>query len=349
MTGALTVHQVGPAVTVQDMGRPGHLSSGLSCGGAADRLALLEGAALLDQDLSLACLEMAGMGGTFTFSRPVRVALTGGAMSAERDGAALRWHASHAIAPGQVLRIGASVSGHYGYLHVGGGLAPPAILGSRAVHITAGLGHPCATGDEIALGPDTGGGVDQVLAVEDRFSGGQIDVLRVAQSALFDAEVQARFESTVFTRDPRGNRQGVRLSHAGAGFLGAGQLSVLSEVIQPGDIQMTGEGTPYVLLADCQSTGGYPRIGTVAPYDLPRVVQAPPGAQMQLRFVDGAAARARYEDAASQMRRLSRACKPLLRDPARMTDLLQYRLVDGAVNAVAPAGPGALPMEGEDG
>ena len=275
MTGALTVHQVGPAVTVQDMGRPGHLSSGLSCGGAADRLALLEGAALLEQDPSLACLEMAGMGGTFTFSRPVRVALTGGAMSAERDGAALRWHASHAIAPGQVLRIGASVSGHYGYLHVGGGLAPRYSGQSRGTY-HGGAGRPCATGDEIALGPDTGGGVDQVLVVEDRFSGGQIDVLRVAQSALFDAEVQARFERTVFTRDPRGNRQGVRLSHTGAGFLGAGQLSVLSEVIQPGDIQMTGEGTPYVLLADCQSTGGYPRIGTVAPYDLPRVVQAPP-------------------------------------------------------------------------
>ena len=54
MTGALTVHPVGPAVTVQDMGRPGHLPSGLSFGGAAARLALLEGAAPLPHDPSLA-------------------------------------------------------------------------------------------------------------------------------------------------------------------------------------------------------------------------------------------------------------------------------------------------------
>ena len=62
---ALLIHSVGPGVTVQDLGRPGYLALGLSRGGAADRLALYEGAALLDQPTAPSAQEMAGMGGVF--------------------------------------------------------------------------------------------------------------------------------------------------------------------------------------------------------------------------------------------------------------------------------------------
>ena len=65
MSAALMVHRTGPGVTVQDQGRPGYLALGLSRGGAADRLALSEGAALLGQSDTCAVLEMAGIGGEF--------------------------------------------------------------------------------------------------------------------------------------------------------------------------------------------------------------------------------------------------------------------------------------------
>lgn len=333
--GSLHILSCGPGVTVQDAGRPGWLARGVSCGGAADTLALAEGAALLGQSPDFACLEMAGLGLSLRSETDVRIALTGAPMAATLDGTPLRWNTSFTLPAGAELRIGAAQRGVYGYLHVGGGIATEPVLGSRAAHLTAGLGAPLQAGDVLPLGRDPGGPVDRVLHPADRFGGGALDVLALPQTDLFDMETRERLEATPFTRDTRGNRQGVRLAHDGVGFTGVGQLSLLSEIIQPGDIQMTGDGTPYILLADCQTTGGYPRIGTVAPYDLPRVAQAAPGTPLRLRFATADAARSRIESAEALTARLSRAVQPLRRDPAQMADLLSYRLIDGAVDALS--------------
>ena len=82
MSRTLIVHQAGPTLSVQDLGRPGYMAFGLSQGGAADRLALAEGAALLGQDPEFAALEMAGIGGNFEASQDIRIALTGAPMTA---------------------------------------------------------------------------------------------------------------------------------------------------------------------------------------------------------------------------------------------------------------------------
>lgn len=334
VSARLRVISCGPGVTVQDGGRPGLLSQGVSCGGAADRLALAEGAALLGQSDDLACLEMAaGMGLVLRSDAACRIALTGAPMAATLDGTPLRWNGSFLLPAQAELRIGAVQKGVYGYLHVGGGLATQPLLGGRATHLTAGLGRAVGPGDVLPVGPDPGGPVELGLEVADRMTGGEIDILRLPQTDLFDAATRMRLERTTFTRDARGNRQGVRLAHDGAPFTGVGQLSLLSEIIQPGDIQMTGDGTPYILLADCQTTGGYPRIGTVAPHDLPRVAQAAPGTPLRLRFVAPQDARARIESPDALRQRLLGDIGPLRRDPAKMADLLRYRLIDGVVNA----------------
>ena len=86
MRAMLTIKKAGPGLTLQDRGRPGNLIHGLSRGGAADALALAEGALLLGQAPDRAALEMAGMGGEFEVSAPVRIALTGAPMRADIDG-----------------------------------------------------------------------------------------------------------------------------------------------------------------------------------------------------------------------------------------------------------------------
>ena len=128
----------------------------------------------------------------------------------------------------------------------------------------------------------------------------------------------------------------------GQGFSNPDQLSIVSEVIVPGDIQITGDGTPFVLLAESQTTGGYPRIGTVLPCDLPRVAQAPAGAKLQFSFVtldEGAAIQARAD---AEQGKLASKAEPLVRDPAAIQDLLSYQLVSGAISAHQPD-----PDEGE--
>ena len=119
---AVTIRRADGVLTVQDMGRPGHLAQGLSRGGAMDRLALIEAAALLGAKSPLAAIEMAGAGGQFSVSAPTRIALTGAPMIATLEGAPLRWHASHLVLPEQDLRIGALQAGVHGYLTPAGGL-----------------------------------------------------------------------------------------------------------------------------------------------------------------------------------------------------------------------------------
>ncbi len=329
MSRVLHVLNVGLAVTVQDAGRPGYLAFGLSQGGAADPLALAEGAALLGQEGG-AALEMAGFGGVFDFSKDTRIALTGAPMRAMLDDAALVWNASHLVRAGQRLTIGAAAAGVYGYLSLGGGIATPEMLGSRSAHLTAALGGPVAAGDRLPLGPDRGQGCGMALVSNGHAGGGEVRILPTAQTELFSPEDRARFETTEFRRDAAGNRQGVRLA-GGAPFATQGQRSLLSEIVQPGDIQMIGDGAPYVLMAECQTMGGYPRIATVVPDDLPIVAQAAPGDPLRFRFVS-------YEDALADYRqrrhggRLTIPLRRLLRDPREMADLLGHQLISGVTD-----------------
>ncbi|MEL6800841.1 MAG: urea amidolyase, partial [Pseudomonadota bacterium] len=140
MTRALVVKQAGPGALVQDLGRPGFLTFGLSRGGAADRQALFEAAALLGQDPECAALEMAAMGGQFEATEDLRIALTGAPMRATLDGARLAWNASHLMPAGATLAIGPAERGVYGYLSLGGGLATDMQLGARGAHLAGGLG-----------------------------------------------------------------------------------------------------------------------------------------------------------------------------------------------------------------
>ena len=330
----LRVLQAGPAMAVQDLGRPGFLAKGLTRGGAADVHAVHEGAALLRQDPGMAVIEIMGTGGTFEATEDMRIALTGAVMTAHIDGEALAWNASYALPKGAQLTIGPTRSGTYGYLHVGGGFDTDTALGSRAAHLSCGLGTLIQRNDALIVGSDKGRDVGMTITPDARLTGGTVRVVPSMQTLDFEADIRNRFEQTTFRRDPRANRQGVRMDSDGEGFSNPKALSIVSEVIVPGDIQITGDGTPFVLMAECQTTGGYPRIGTVLPCDLPRVAQAPAGAALRFQFVtldDGAAIQAR---ATAALRKLPGAVTPLVRDPATMQDLLSYQLVGGVVSAI---------------
>ncbi len=336
MTRALKVHRIGPGASIQDMGRPGFLTFGLSRGGAADRLAVEEGAALLGQSSDLAALEMPGAGGTFEATEDTRIALTGAPMRADIDGVRLAWNASHLLPTCARLSIGAAESGSVGYLSVGGGFATPERLGSRSTHFAAGIGEAIAVGDTLPVGADTRDSVNMKIAPDLRFSGGKVRIVPSMQTAMFaEAELQ-RFENTAFRKDLRANRMGMRLLSDGEGFRPQSGLSIVSEVILPGDIQITGDGTPFALLCECGTTGGYPRIGSILPCDLPRVVQAAAGTELQFAFVtlDEAVDIATRERAAQATR--TRALEPLVRDPREIKDLLSYELIGGVTDGSFP-------------
>lgn len=323
---ALNILKAGPGVSVQDQGRPGLAALGLSRGGAMDTLALAEGAALLGQPDTLAALEIAGSQITLRADHDLRIALTGAPMRALCDGHALAWNASHMLAAGATLTISA-LKGGYGYVHAGGGIDTPLMLGSRAAHLSAGIGRMLAPGDRLPLGADGGRTTGMLLDPAPRFEGGIIRMVASMQTGLFDPAALDRFQATAFTRAPRANRMGQPLN---GGKVAATQgLSILSDAVVPGDIQITGDGTPFVLLAECQTTGGYPRIGTVLPCDLARLVQAPPDAVLRFRFVPLNEAVALERAEAVRRDGLRAGLRPLVRDPHAIADLLAYQLISG--------------------
>ncbi|WP_424832495.1 biotin-dependent carboxyltransferase family protein [Ruegeria sp.] len=329
---SLTVISIGPACTLQDQGRTGFLEQGLSRSGAADILAVHEGAALLGQSPDLAALEMAGMGGRFEAGQTVSIALTGAPMQATIDGAPVVWNASHTLEKGQKLNIGAATAGTYGYLTVCGGIATEPFLGSRSTHLTAKVGRALQAGDVLPIGASPGR-AGRKLRVQDRFSGGTLRIVASFQTGLFDQATLDRFVSTSFLRGARANRMGMQLDSDGEGFAAKGQLNILSEVITPGDIQMTGTGNPFILLPECQTTGGYPRIATVLPCDLPQAAQTPAGASVRFEFVTLEQATALQSAFLSELSRLRGKVEDLVRDPHDIPDLLSYQLIGGMVSA----------------
>ena len=330
MTGVLQIVQAGPLMTVQDAGRTGRIAVGLSPGGAMDRLALREGAALLGLPRAGAAIEMAGLGGRFTSTVPLRFALTGAEMSARIDEAPCRWNASHLLQPGQTLTIGGARAGSYGYLTPAAGIAEPPLLGSVAAHLSVGLGRPLRAGDDLTLGADPHPqGRQMALARDDRLSGGTLRLMPGPQTDWFDQATRDRLARSAFRRSPRANRTGLPLVHDGDGFAARTATSPVSDFIVAGDLQITGDGTPYLMLAECQTIGGYPRIGTVIAADLPRAAQATPTDTLRFTWITPEEAAAAVLTEAQRRADMARRLQPLIRDPAHMPDLLSYNLIGG--------------------
>ena len=330
MTATLIIHEAGPLMTVQDMGRPGRISVGLSPGGAMDRLALLEAAALLGLSGTTEAIEMAGLGGRFGCDAPMRFALTGAVMSARIDDVACRWNASHSLSPGQTLTIGGARAGTYGYLTVAGGIAGDTPLGSPAAHLSVGLGRTLRAGDSLPTGDDPSPGARQRgLTPDDRNGGGTLRIMPGPQTAWFTDATRTRFAASVFRRSLRANRTGLPLTHGGAGFAADVATSPVSDFIVSGDVQITGDGTPYLMLAECQTIGGYPRIGTVIAADLPRAAQSAPDAPLRFAWITAEEADTLYCSDAQILSAIAQRTFPLVRNPADIPDLLSYQLIGG--------------------
>jgi len=324
------LHAAGPGTTLQDAGRPGLAAIGLSRGGAADREALAEAAALLGLREATTAIEMPGMGVTFEVTAPTRVALTGAPMPARVGDRPLAWNASHWLEPGERVSLRGAEAGLYGYVSFPGGIETKPVLGSRAAHLAAGLGKVLEAGARLPLGADhKPDAVPLTLPRPDRFGGGTLRFAEGPQTGLFSDETLARFEATAFTRSATGNRQGVKLDMEAEAFTSEAPKGLASEFIFEGDIQMTGEGTPYVLLAECQTIGGYPRIGTVVPDDLPRIAQARPGEPIRFARVGLDELAGLDTPLASRIAALANRTTPLVRDPATIPDLLAYQLISG--------------------
>jgi biotin-dependent carboxylase-like uncharacterized protein len=287
--------------TVQDLGWRVGRAMGLPRGGAMDPDALRLANALTGNDDGSAGLEIALGGVQLTFSRPVRIALTGGRAAARAGPTELPFDTTLALDAGDALTIGPVERNRFVYLAIDGGIEVPPVLGSRSTYLPTSLGgvagRRIVPGDQLPLGepprfvPPIG-----TRSVEPDQPVERIRVAPGPQAHLFDAASTSALERHDFTVLPESDRMGTRLR--GRPIVPAAEASAPSEATCVGAIQIPDGGQPIVLLVDGPTVGGYPKIGAVVGADLGRFAQLPPGATVRFEWVTIAEAqRLRYQAA----------------------------------------------------
>ena len=278
MSAILTVSRAGPLTSIQDIGRFGMLRHGISASGPMDRDAFTTCGALVGAGPGGIEITMAGIELRLE-SGACRVGFNGGHFEVRQNGRPLDWPGIATLAPGDVLTVTPGKWGNYGYLRFSGTLDVAAVLGSIATNSRARLGgldgRSLRAGDVLHLTGE--GAMAASVGGSRRPEEGPIRVTWGLHADLFPTALRQRMVEGSFTISTQLDRMGVRLADPGGVFSGATILSLGSDAIVPGDIQILGDGTPIVLMRDHQPTGGYPRIATVISADLDRFAQLRPG------------------------------------------------------------------------
>ena len=287
----IRVLRPGLLMTVQDLGRHGLQHVGLCPGGAMDPMSLMLANALVGNDPGAAALEITVLGPDLEFKRDTLIALVGAEFEAD-----IPLNRPVLVTRNSHISIGRAARGARGYLAVAGGIAVPEVLGSRSTYLPGAFGglegRVAKRGDVLPLAENyeqlsreryealknkRGTSVRWSVppfSVPDR-EPIVLHALEGEHFADFDANMQRVFYDTVWRVTPDSNRMGYRL--AGPPLTRAKTDELLSGPTALGTVQVPANGVPIALMADHQTTGGYPRIAEIASADVPRLAQIAPG------------------------------------------------------------------------
>jgi biotin-dependent carboxylase-like uncharacterized protein len=330
----LRILSAGPGTTLQDAGRHGYLRFGVTAAGPMDSLAHATANLAVGNQAGATALEVSVGGIAVTAeSAPLCVAVAGGEFSLSLDGRPLPPAVVLTLDEGAMLKIRAGGKGSWCYLAIAGQLDVPKMLGSHATHTRTGFGgvngRAIVAGDR--LGIARSGSSAPASTIVAPWLDRRFDTLRVVlgpQHDYFADDQIAAFLAGPWTVSAKGDRMACFLD--GPPLTHARGYNIVSDGIALGAIQVPGDGRPIVLMADRQSTGGYPKIATVIGPDLGRLAQARPGTTFRLEAVSIAqAVVARREEAALLARGI--VVEPLVRTHLSSEFLLGLNLIDGVV------------------
>jgi len=292
MTVRLRVSFAGPLVSVQDGGRKGHMRYGVPASGPMDRVAFAAANVALGNAPDQSGIEVS-MGGVILecLEGSISFAIAGGAFNVDCGGRkSSTWHVQ-TIDVGEKLTIRAGDWGSWTYLAFAGQLMSTSWLGHFATHSMSGFG-----GGMLASG--------QVIEIEnpevrtDRMGDIAVpafakpdNIARVVigpQDQHFTTESLVSLFNDQYSLSDGFDRMGVRLNGPKLDLKEA--LSIPSEPIVRGSVQVSGDGVPTILLADHQTTGGYPKIATIISADTNRVSQQRSGSNLKFKKIEPDAA-----------------------------------------------------------
>lgn len=295
---ALEILQPGMLTTVQDTGRYGYQRFGMPVAGAMDGFALRAANRLVGNADRAAGLEITALGPQIRLLDDVCVAIAGAAVAPLLDGEAVpMWQPVMAPA-GSLLAFQAPRDGLRAYLAVAGGVAVPAVMGSRSTYIKAGIGghegRALAAGDVLSA-YEAAGAVSAHRRMPDggipTYGGkAELRVVLGPQNAAFTRQGIRTFLTAEYAVSIHSDRMGYRLE--GPAIEHMDGADIISDGAPMGAVQVPGDGKPIILLADRGTTGGYTKIAAVISADLDKVAQAMPGGAIAFRAVSLDEARA---------------------------------------------------------
>jgi antagonist of KipI len=269
----ITIKKPGLATSIQDSGRYGYQRFGVVSSGAMDHYALNWANALVGNPLNSACLEFCLVGPTLVFNEDVTFSICGANLSPNLNGQLIQGWRTYKAKAGEQLTFGKQIDGNYAYLAVKGGLESEVVMGSQSTYTKAELGTAVTAGLTIWGNPMTlprnrGLITKEIPKYEDHIL---VHYIPGPHQPYIKEESIQTFEEQAFSLQ-QGDRMGYRLKGTKAIEI-KNYATLSSNPIPLGGIQIPPDGNPIILLADRQTTGGYPRIGTVISTDLPKVVQ----------------------------------------------------------------------------
>jgi biotin-dependent carboxylase-like uncharacterized protein len=281
---SLQILRAGPLATVQDLGRSAWRDRGISRCGALDELALGWGNLLVGNAPDTAGLEFTLGPASLRFDADCSIAVTGTDADASLDGQPLRPWWRRRVRAGQTLKLAAPRERMRSYVAISGGIALPRELGSCSTDLKAGFGgldgRALRDGDRLPLDPPATLPA-RAVGLRPPDWDATLRVLPGPEHEEFAPASRETFWRNGWQVTPQSNRMGYRL--AGPVLVREHGAELASHGVLPGVIQVPPSGQPIVLLADAQTTGGYPKIGVVIRADLWKLAQLRLGAM--LRFV----------------------------------------------------------------
>lgn len=317
---ALEVLEGGLLTTVQDLGRYGYERFGVPVAGAMDPFALQAANILVGNDPGEAALEITLVGPRLRATDSCLIAVAGADLSPRVNGREVPMWMAVFVRKGWLIGFGERKTGCRAYLAVAGGIDVPLVMGSKSTYLRGGFGgfegRALKEGDLIPIGqpafhlPSLAGNEFPADRIPKYSDAPEMRVILGPQDDYFTEEGMATFLSSEYKVTPTSDRMGYRLQ--GPEIAHKGRADIISDGIALGSVQVPADRQPIVMMADRQTTGGYPKIATVISADIPLLAQCVPGAStVTFKAITVEEAQARY---CEMMRALEMTNEPMTND-----------------------------------
>lgn len=302
---ALEALEGGFLTTVQDLGRYGYERFGVPVAGAMDPFALHAANILVGNDPGEAVLEITLVGPTLRATESYLVAVAGADLSPRVNGREIPMWTAVFVRKGWGIEFGGQKTGCRAYLAVAGGIDVPLVIGSKSTYLRGGFGgfegRALKEGDLIPIGqpafhlPSLAGKEFPTDCIPKYTDAPEVHVVLGPQDDYFTEKGIATFLSSEYKIGSTSDRMGYRLQ--GPEIAHKGQADIISDGIPLGSVQVPADRQPIVMMADHQTTGGYPKIATVISADISLLAQCMPGAStVTFKAITVEEAQARYRE-----------------------------------------------------